>query len=381
MYRLLLGVVLVSLAAGCSARPGGTAGVAAVPACVADQVRGVRKAGSFDPVGVAADELKRREVLAIGEFHRLVGEIRYLTAVIERAAAVGTVFDVGMELLPQVRQADLDALVTASEFEERDYFSLIGSRHDLIPLDVAEYLEIPRAVWTANQTREGDARIRLVGLSPPCTFAEQFGPESVLDCFRQRDATMAEIAEREVLGRGRRLLLSAGRFHAATRWEDEDGEPWTTVAGVLARKRDVGSILLSGPVDWGGLEWRAMCGGIFRSVGAALGRSYAAPMHVFRDLPFSCLGDDAGGDASITAGYTTVVELGPIAEMPAPSPLDGYALSAIGPESLAEWDRFRERLMHKPARGDADGWRVEIARSLVRFTETSEPSVQECPVL
>ena len=65
--------------------------------------------------------------------------------------------------------------------------------------------------------------------------------------------------------------------------------------------------------------------------------------------------------------------------MPPSTPLDGYAFTAIGPEALAVWDHFREQLMHEPARGDADAWRTEAARALVRFQETPEPAVEACP--
>jgi hypothetical protein len=284
-----------------------------------------------------------------------------------------------MELLPASRQADLDALVMAETFEEWGWWKVVADRHDLIPLDVAEYLEIPRAVHAANVGREGDTRIRLVGLLPDCRPGSQPSLEAVLDCFGDRDATMAKIAEDRTLQRGRRLLLSAGLFHTALRMVDPDGEAWTTTGRELAARHDVASILLSGPIDRGGLQWGTLCDGWFRALGASLGRPFAVPTEALPRLPLSCIGDDAGPSLALSAAFTAVVELGPSGVMADPTPPDGVAFSAIGRDAVRSWDRFRYELLGKEPRGTPEAWRTEVARELMRFSETEEAPAEACP--
>jgi len=322
-----------------------------VPECIAEPVQAVLERGSFDPVGAVVAALETADVVAVGEFHRLVGEIRFFADVVGRAS--GT-FDVAMELLPASRQADLDALVTAESFDERTWWSIVGDRHQLVPMDAAEYVEIPRAVWRANRAR-GDEPIRLIGLLPDCRLESHPSREAVIDCFRGRDDAMAAIARREALDRGRTVLLGAGSLHIAP------------LAAGLGDLRFVG-VVLAGPVDDSGLGWGSTCGGLFRSMHGALGRPFAVPVSGLR-LPADC----------VSTGVDTVVELGPVARMPPPSAPDGLAFTAIGPDALLSWDRFRGEFLSEPPRGDAENWRLETARELLRFTDREEPPPRACP--
>jgi len=323
-----------------------------VPACVADAARAVKTQGSFDPAGAVAELLETHDVVAVGEFHRLVEEIRFFADVVGHATGA---FDVGMELLPATRQADLDDLVTSADFEEWRWWRILGDRHQLVPMDAAEYVAVPRAVWEANRTR--DVPIRLVGLLPDCRLESRPSVEATLDCFRDRDATMAEIAEREVLGRGRKLLVSAGTFHVGRTGEG-------TFTEQLAA-RSVATVLLAGPVEGDGEGWDAACGGLFRSLHAALGRAFWVPTAPL-DL-----------DGCSARGFDSVVELGPATI--GPTAPDGVAFSALGAAPLASWDRFRTELLNEPARGDAETWRLETARELMRFTDRAEPTPKACP--
>lgn len=343
-----------------------------VPACIASEAKEVQRSGSFDPVGAVAQEVSSADVVAVGEFHRIVAEIEFFAQVIGRSRGP---FDVGLELLPASRQNDLDALVTAETFESWTWWSIVGDRHDLKPLDFAEYEAIPRAVWEANRARPDDP-IRLVGLLPDCRVASHPSREAVIDCFRDRDASMAAIAEEEVLGKGRRLLLGAGTFHVARRMEDPDSEPWPTVTGVLAKTRSVRTVLLAGPIEGDGATWGALCGGLFESLHGSMGRAFVVPTARL-DLSLSCLGPAAGGHVPLADAFDLVVELGP--STAEPSALDSVAFSAIGPAALRTWDQTRTDLYGEAPWETAEAWRLESGRELMRFTDIRSRAVSECP--
>lgn len=317
-------------------------------ACPAAEAFVAAARGGAPPAAWLVERARGADVLALGEFHGLAPQIQLVSEVIAEAAAAGLPMDLGAELLPASRQAALDAMVSQAQWSEAPWAEVVAGRPLLGPLALADYLGPVKAAWTASRVQP----TRVVGLSPACDFATAGDADGAVSCLMGREGFMASQAETEVLGRGRKLLLSAG-FHHTARIAPPGGDVEApTAVARLAEGHRVYTALLAGPVAEGpDGAWVRACDGLLDAVGAARGGApYAADLHTppWDGLPLSCLGDPAATGA-LSSAFDAVIWLGDPAAAAGPTALSPAFFQALDPAALKQWNRFEVELQGAPA--------------------------------
>lgn len=306
------------------------------------------------PAAWAARRLAEVDVLALGEFHGLAPQIRLVSDVLLAASEAGLALDLGAELLPASRQAQLDGMTSAARWDEGPWAEVVAGRPLLGPLALADYLGPVEAAWRASRA----VPVRVVGLSPPCDFASAGDAEGAVACLDDREAFMADRADDLVLKRGRKLVLSAGFNHTSrVAPPDAQGQGPTALAR-LAEGRRALSLLLAGPVSQGADGgWRTVCAGLLDAVGAARGGApFAVDLRVppWDALDLSCVGHPPGS-GPLSEAFDGILWLGDPAASPPPTPLPPAFFEAVGQGALGQWNRFEVELQGAPAGHLAQG--------------------------
>lgn len=336
----------------------------APPACIASEIAAIPPGDA--PATWAAGLLSTADMLVLGEFHGLVPQITFTAEV---ARHTQDPLDLAVEILPASRQAELDALVAASDRSPAAWARIIGGKYHPLPLTVAEY---DLLVEVVAELRTKGRDIRLVGLAPPCSTLEQPDRDAALNCLQTRDATMAR-AVLDAVDRGRKVLVLAGFAHA-------DLSNPAMLAGHLqaARPGRVASVLIDGPLlqpEGGDGRWALACGGLFHLLEAEDPRQgLALPLDI---PPYDRL-DCLPGDPSLARSYTGVVALPPGA---GPTALPPEVFAALTDEDLTRWNRFAVELMGEPAdvlTRDRDGWARYAIEDTSRYAKLNIQAADWC---
>jgi hypothetical protein len=236
----------------------------------------LRERGS-PPEEYVLAKLRENRVVLLGEMHRIRHDVLFVLDLMPRLREAG-VTDVGAEFYCETDQPELDAVVTAAEFDEASARELL--RHNTGGTwAYREYLDLLRVAWQVNRDRAaGEPPLRVVGLSPRIDYERRHDGSEAEQAAEQEkgrryDRIMAEALRREVLDRGRKALVYCGIHHAFSGFHQPrrvDGEP----AGQIVRcgniLRDafpdsVVTIYLHAPwyADGEPLRFHLPCGGAF----------------------------------------------------------------------------------------------------------------------
>ena len=330
------------------------------------------------PVDWAVARLRENDVLALGEFHGLAPQIQLVSDVLIAASAAGLDVDLGAELLPASRQAQLDAMTSAEAWDEAVWPEVVAGRPLLGPLALADYLEPVKAVWSASRARPS----RVVGLSPACDFASVGDADAAVNCLADREVFMAERASSEVLARGRKLVFSAGFNHVSRRAAQGGDIDGPTALARLSEGHKSVAVLLAGPVSQGADgSWVRACDGLFDVVGAAHGGApYAADLRQppWDGLTLSCLGE---GEGALSQAFDAVIWLGEPSAAPPPRPLPAAFFKAVGKPALTQWNRFEVELQGAPAghlSQGADVWAGTAQSEAARYAALPYAAAPAC---
>ncbi len=174
----------------------------------------------------------RADVVLLGEDHAIKQHLEFVAGLIPKLHAAG-VRNLVMEFGAAEDQAELDALVTAPEYNEAAASRLMFNYNTM--WSWKEYRALYRAAWTFNKTlAPGQKPFRIVNMSYIYDWRGYLGagtPQDLKRVFPRGtvDGFRANVISREILDRGEKALVLTGTLHAFTRFgmpqtqNDSDG--------------------------------------------------------------------------------------------------------------------------------------------------------------
>lgn len=179
------------------------------------------QANALTPEEYVASKFGDHDIILLGEHHFIRHDVELVRALIPILYRIG-VRDLGIEFGCYELQAEADALVTAEDYHEGQARWLMFNWASFWPY--VEYLALYRAAWELNRSLpSGAPKFRIVGLDYRPRW-DLVGEKMSTKLWRQvfhkgdRDKHMASVVMREFVDRGRKALIYAGQFHAATRF-------------------------------------------------------------------------------------------------------------------------------------------------------------------
>lgn len=174
----------------------------------------------------------RADVVLLGEDHAIQQHLAFVAGLIPDLHAAG-VRNLVVEFGAAEDQAELDALITAPEYDEAAASRLMFHYNTM--WSWKEYRQLYRAAWAFNRSlAPGAPPFRIVNMSYVYDWRGYTGTATPRDLKRvfgrgAVDAFRAEVITREVLDRGEKALVLTGTLHAFTRFglprtqSDSDG--------------------------------------------------------------------------------------------------------------------------------------------------------------
>lgn len=219
------GIALAALILVFGAGTGGAGGQKRPPAEISGDLRnklvGYLREKGLPPEEYVAAKFEDHDIVFIGEHHFIKHDVELIRALVPVLYRRG-VMDLGIEFGCYELQADADALVTAAEYDEGRARRLMFQWGSYWPY--IEYLALYRAAWELNHSLPAGApKFRIVGLDyrPRWDLLEEkMTPKLWKKVFFRggRDRHMADVVMNEFVKKGRKALVYAGQYHAATRF-------------------------------------------------------------------------------------------------------------------------------------------------------------------
>ena len=175
-------------------------------------------------IGRIAKQFDEHPLIMIGELHRWEQMHAFMREMIRNPEFVCRADDIVVEFGNSRLQDSADRYVAGGNVTEVELQSLW--RETSVPLtwNSPVYRQFYETVREINQRHVCPRPVRIVLADPPLdwskiTTAKEYAP------FADRDASYAEVVEREVLAKHHRAFLVAGQFHVVKRTPegDEDG--------------------------------------------------------------------------------------------------------------------------------------------------------------
>jgi hypothetical protein len=174
-----------------------------------------------DPLPFVSQKFKTHDVILVGEIHRRKQDVELVKSLIPYLYEKNGITVFAWQFGASDFQGEVDALVNASEFDERKAIQLM--RRWTYFWNYQEYLDIYRVIWRLNrEIPAGREKIRFLQLGSDYIERKfHSSNKSVRTQERKRyiySKKMAEIIEREVLLKGKKALWYSGIHHAFTRY-------------------------------------------------------------------------------------------------------------------------------------------------------------------
>ncbi|HEX5043248.1 MAG TPA: ChaN family lipoprotein [Candidatus Polarisedimenticolaceae bacterium] len=191
--------------------------------------------------------LEHHRIVIVGESHWIAHEVALVRDVVPRLAERGILL--GMEMLPASKQADLDAVLTAKDWDQPRAIAILRAAS----WPYTDYLEILHAAWSK--------RVRVVALGPPANWRE-----TLLSQGKTYDGFMADLVTASLAAPGSRMLVYCGLHHGFTRYtqpevrDDGSVDAFMDRMGNMLRRRDGQEVFLvmlhrpiwcGHPASWG----------------------------------------------------------------------------------------------------------------------------------
>lgn len=170
-------------------------------------------ARSRGAVGEIARQFDRHPLIMIGELHRGIETHAFLQQLLRDPRFICKADDVVVEFGNSRLQALADSYASGGEVSESQLQSLW--RETAVPLtwNSPVYRQIYETVRDINRQHLCAHPLRILLGDPPLDWSKVHTARE-LEAFSDRDASYADVVEREVLARHHRALLIAGKLHA-----------------------------------------------------------------------------------------------------------------------------------------------------------------------
>ncbi len=175
----------------------------ALPSHAGDPLVEYLRASGKPPVAYVLSKLEDHRVVIVGEGHWFRHDTELITALVPELRQRGIAL--AAELFPSDRQKDIDALVTAPEWDEKLASSILLSNE----WPYVQYRDILQAAWKANHGAPAAPPIRILALGPP----KDWRAKGI-----RYDAFMAQAVIDHLTEPSRRVLVYCGMHHAFTRY-------------------------------------------------------------------------------------------------------------------------------------------------------------------
>jgi len=157
------------------------------------------------PVEYVLSRAASHRVTIIGEAHWLKQDPDLVAALVPHLQKAA--IDLASELFPASEQSQIDAVISAPEWNEREATAVLRAAD----WPYREYRDILRAAWSAN--RKAERRISVVALGPPRDWRESLLPRGLT-----YDSFMADLIAKHIDGTRRPIVVYCGMHHAFTRY-------------------------------------------------------------------------------------------------------------------------------------------------------------------
>ena len=170
------------------------------------------------------------DIVFLGEFFKIRQNVELVTGLIPRLYAAG-VRNLGIEYALSDDQQDIDALVTASAWDESKARAITFDW--LVTWGYQEYIDLYKAAWQANRDRPPGARpFRVVGLNVRQHWeslrsdTDASNPKTIASIYADGipDAHMAQVIDGMFVKKGEKALIYCGTQHIFTRYRSREYE-------------------------------------------------------------------------------------------------------------------------------------------------------------
>jgi hypothetical protein len=175
--------------------------------------------------------LNRVPLVALGETHGIKEYGAFLELLIGNEEITNQLDDIVVEFGSADHQGVMDRYVAGEPVSAAAMDEVLRDTTQLLVWDSPVYANVFSAVRRANQRRPAARPIRVLLGDPPIDWAGTRTHEDHLKISNERDRHFAALVEREVLAKGRKALLLAGRFHAL-----KQGSSRETVGSLLEQR-------------------------------------------------------------------------------------------------------------------------------------------------
>jgi hypothetical protein len=185
-----------------------------------------RNAG--DPAQFVVDQFRSADLVLLSEDHAVREVLDFVSALIPRLHRAG-VFQIGMEFGAQERQASIDAVLSASRYDEQEVRDALWDYN--VGWAYVEYQDVVRAAWAFNRSLSaGQTAMRIVNLSYRYEwrhFTRRDDPVGMARVFHRGapDHFRADVVGRETLAAGQKMLLLVGMPHGHSRFRPGRFDP------------------------------------------------------------------------------------------------------------------------------------------------------------
>ena len=173
------------------------------------------------PEDYVIEKFKDREIIFIGEMHRVKHDVELIHHLIPGLYKAG-VYNLGIEFGGNEYQSSVDSLTTAPAYDEALVRRLMFKWSTL--WGYKEYMDIYRKAWELNRSLPSGARkFRVVNLNY-CPRWDLVKEEMTREDWNKvwyrgdGDAFMAEVVLKEFVAKGEKALVYSGQHHAFTRY-------------------------------------------------------------------------------------------------------------------------------------------------------------------
>jgi hypothetical protein len=174
--------------------------------------------------------LERRDVVFLGEYYKISQNTALVKRLIPRLYGAG-IRNLGIEYALSDDQADIDALVTAPQWDEAKARAIIFDW--VVTWGYQEYVDLYKAAWEVNRARPaGSPPFRIVGLSARQDWSVLTSQQDMSDpavvsrmyAGGLPEAHMADVIDRMFLQTGQKALIYCGTRHIFTRYRNTEYE-------------------------------------------------------------------------------------------------------------------------------------------------------------
>ena len=174
------------------------------------------------PEEFLVDHLRDHRIVFVGEYGQIKQQIMLLHSAIPLLHKNG-ITHIGVDFALYEDQKEIDRILSAEEYDEEAVHAVLFNR--MVIWGFQEYADVFRVAWELNRgLKPGETPFRIVGLNVHQNWQvveserDVNKPEILAQVFEEGipDAFMADVIQKEFIGRGKKALIYVGMQHAFT---------------------------------------------------------------------------------------------------------------------------------------------------------------------